>query len=118
MRKDAPSWMLGNVHCGSVATGRVWFRNVLTLAFSAFTKVEERAVVQEPSTALNRLLPSWRCVADPIARSIALADVSVLRSPAYRTVTRLAGLPPSTRNDHRPSSSGASAKLRGIVLVA
>ena len=52
MRNDAPSWMLGNVHCGSVATGSVWFKNVLTLALNAFTNVADRAMVQEPRTAL------------------------------------------------------------------
>ena len=82
MRNEAPSWRLGNVSCGAVATGSVSLRKVLTLALSALTKLLRGAAVHDPSTLLYRLVASWRCVADPMARSSALAAVSVADSPA------------------------------------
>ena len=65
-----------------MATGSVSLRNVLTLALSALTKLLRGADVQEPSTLLYRLVASWRCVSDPMARSTELAAVSVAHSPA------------------------------------
>jgi hypothetical protein len=82
MRNEAPSCRLGNVSCGAVATGTVSFRKVLTLPLRAFTNVARGAAVHVPRTLLNRLVASCRCVAEPMARSSALAAVSVAHSPA------------------------------------